>query len=136
MKLICNVPPRRGGAPVKATGPSGAVYEFKMDDDGLMVADVPDTGDVAHFLTLGERFEPADEADFGQADQLLAEAEARRKAEAGESDDGQDDEDDDDVIDPDAPPLEANTPPKPPKAKAPKAKAPKAPKAAKPAAAD
>lgn len=124
MKLICNVPQRRGGSPVKAKGPSGAEYTFTVDEaaDGLMTADVTDDRDVAHFLALVDSFEPADEADFKRAEALLAEEEARRKAEAGEGDD--DGEDDDDPIDPDAPPLEANTPAKP----ADPAKPPKQPK--------
>lgn len=114
MKLICNVPQRRGGSPVKAKGPSGAEYAFAVDEaDGLMKADVPDEGDVSYFLALGDSFEPADEADFNRAEALLAEEEARRKAEAGESNEDDDGEDDDDPIDPDAPPLEANTPAKP-----------------------
>lgn len=119
MKLICNVPQRRGGSPVKAKGPSGAEYTFTVDEDGLMKGEVPDEGDVAYLLALGDSFEPADESDFNRAEALLAEEEARRKAAAGEGDgsDGSggsdDDEDDDDPIDPDAPPLEANTPAKP-----------------------
>ena len=129
MKLICNVPQRRGGSPVKAKGPSGAEYTFTVDEaDGLMTADVTDDRDVAHFLALADSFEPADEADFNRAEALLAEEEARRKAEAGEGDgdgdDGDDGEDDDDPIDPDSPPLEANTPAKP----ADPAKPPKQPK--------
>lgn len=128
MKLICNVPQRRGGSPVKAKGPSGAEYNFTVDEaDGLMTADVTDDRDVAHFLALADSFEPADEADFNRAEALLAEEEARRKAEAGEGDDdgeGDDGEDDDDPIDPNAPPLEANTPAKP----ADPAKPPKQPK--------
>lgn len=113
MKMICNVPQRRGGSPVKAKGPSGTEYAFTVGDDGLMSADVADD-DAAHFLALGDSFEPADEADFDRAQELLAAEEARRKAAAGEDDGGEgDDEDDDDPIDPDAPPHEANTPAKP-----------------------
>ena len=127
MKLICNVPQRRGGNPVKAKGPSGAEYTFAVDEeDGLMKGEVPDEGDVAYLLALGDSFEPADESDFNRAEALLAEEEARRKAEAGEGDgdDGDDGEDDDEPIDPDSPPLEANTPAKP----ADPAKPPKQPK--------
>ncbi len=130
MKLICNVPPRRGNTTVTAVGKSGAKYEFNFDA-GLdaLVGEVSDLADVGCFLALpGDRFEPADEADYDTATALMTAA-VPKDPEGGDGDDDEDgDEEDDDPIDPDAPPVEANTAPKPPK----DPKAPKAPKVPKP----
>lgn len=114
MRLLCNIQPRRNGT-VNCTGPSGTVYVFSADEAGDLVADVTDDADATYLLDLpGDRFEPADEADFVKAEQLLA---AKKAAESDPDED--DDEDDDEDADPNAPPIEAGTPPKPPKPKAP-----------------
>ena len=65
MKLSTLIQPRRDGT-VRATGPSGAVYEFRLTDEGDLQADVPNADDVAALLAT-EHFCPADEADFEQA---------------------------------------------------------------------
>lgn len=65
MKLSTTIEPRRDGT-VRAAGPSGAVYEFRLTDEGDLQADVPNADDVAALLAT-EHFCPADEADFEQA---------------------------------------------------------------------
>lgn len=82
MKLLTSLAPRTDGT-VIATGVSGARYVFAANEAGDLVADVTDERDVAQLLALGDRFEPADEADYAAAETLLLQGE------------GGDDEDDD-----------------------------------------
>lgn len=65
MKLSTLIQPRRDGT-VRATGPSGAVYEFRLTDEGDLQAEVANPDDVAALLAT-EHFCPADEADFERA---------------------------------------------------------------------
>lgn len=100
MKIETSIKPRKDGC-VRLTVPSGAVLEFVPDEDGRLVADVTDEGDLAFALALGD-FSPLDEADFVQAESLVRE-------ESG-IDDLPDDEGDENAA-----PIEAVTPPKMPK---------------------
>lgn len=107
MKLLTTIQPRRDGT-VTLAGKDGASYVFKDDGAGVLVCDIADEATIAHALALGT-FEPAEEADFQKAEELLQAATATD--DEADADGGDDDGDDD--VDFDAPPVEAGTPPAP-----------------------
>lgn len=109
MKLLCTLRPRTDGT-IIVRDAKGAPTVFKADDYGALVADVSDQAMVGRLLASGS-FEPADEADHGEAERLL------KAAASANRDDDQDDDDDDFDGNPDdvpvgALPEEANTPPR------------------------
>ncbi|MBI5257015.1 MAG: hypothetical protein HY855_10990 [Burkholderiales bacterium] len=118
MKLIATIKPRTDGT-VLATGPSKQDYVFKMDvSTGDPTCEVEDEADIAHFLGTGN-FEPADEADFERADQLVQKpADGDAGGGDGGGDGGGNDSDpdslpDDIPSDPNALPVESGTAPAP-----------------------
>lgn len=115
MKLLTNIPPRRDGT-VKLTE-AGVTYVFAADAVGDLVCEISDEALVARLLGSDD-YQPADEADFDQAAEILAAAKAAAESSidvdqvSGEADASgdADDLDDDDAIDPNAALVETPAP--------------------------
>lgn len=122
MKLVTNIKPRTDGT-VIARDASGVPHVFKADETGALVCDIADKAFISRLLSQndGGDFEPADPADFDEAEKLIP------RQDAGDGDEGDDEGDLELGEDDEAPagglPLEANTPAAPDKSKAKGAKA-------------
>lgn len=103
MKIETVIPLRKDGT-VKVTTPTGAAYLFAVDEQGRVVSEVSDEGDIGWILTLGEFF-PAEDSDFDEALEITAPPPI-------EGDEGEAPPDDD-AGDENAAPVEVPTPPKP-----------------------
>ena len=104
MLLLTTIKPRRDGTVVLRDS-AGRAHLFQPDLNGSLVCEIDDEATLAIALRSGE-FEPANEADYGRAQELLQGA-------AQAPQDGEDEDEDEDEGDPGGPPLEANTPPAP-----------------------
>lgn len=103
MKLQTNLKPRTDKT-VNACGVSGTVYTFRANESNELVADVDDARDLVQLLSLGDRFEPANQEDYAEAQQLLADAGVT----VAEVDNDDEDPDDAEI---NTAPVEANTAP-------------------------
>lgn len=114
MKLLTNITPRADGTVVVEDGKT--VYTFVADETGVdLVCDVEGDDLIARLLST-DNFQPADEADFDRADELLRALGAKSAPRVSVADLDPDagfvdDEPDDDPVDMGAEPVEANTPP-------------------------
>lgn len=74
MKLLTNIIPRKDGTIILEAG--GRKYVFKPDDSGALVCDIDDSALVGRLLAMDDMYEPADDADFDDAERLVGAARA------------------------------------------------------------
>lgn len=114
MKLITNIRPRSNGK-VVARGADGVAWVFEADESGALVCDVTDKATIGRLLAQndGQDYEPADEADYTEAERLLP----RDDDDSGDDEVVMSDPGSYDEMPLGGLPLEANTPARPRKAK-------------------
>lgn len=103
MKLITNIKPRRDGTVVVHSLDGKKKWTFESDASGDLVADVDCDATVVALLR-NESAYPANEDDFGRAEEMLG-----QRMRAGD-DPELDDDPADDEGDPNGAPAESNTP--------------------------
>lgn len=113
MRLITTILPRSNDTVIYTALANGKPVQsvtFTRDaDTGDLAADVPDDALAGRMLATGN-FEPADEADYLRADELLAAAQPKKPRRARDDDDD-DDEGDGAILVNGGLPVEAHTPP-------------------------
>lgn len=101
MKLETTISPRRDGT--VNVDLDGSRYTFVADSNGALVCDVENQEHATKLLCMGDRFFPADDADFEAASALVSGANTGSQA-GGDDDD--DEEDDDEPANMNAAPIE------------------------------
>lgn len=102
MKLETTISPRRDGT--VNVDLDNSRYSFVADESGALVCDVENQEHATKLLCMGDRFFPADDADFEAASALVSGANTGAKVSTDDDDD--EDEDEDEPVNMNAAPIE------------------------------